>query len=97
VNKWIYTGVTLVGTIGTLLATEYINDQTYPGLKYSTWTLFNAAMGLILAPICFMPSALIVRAALMTTGVVGSISAVGMTARREQYLWIGAPLSKLLE
>ncbi|CAF3018998.1 unnamed protein product [Rotaria sp. Silwood2] len=38
----------------------------------------------------------IVRAALLVTGVVISISAVGMTTRREQYLWLGAPLSTLI-
>jgi len=94
VNKWAYLGVSLVGTIGSLLATQAIDDRQNPGLKYAAWTVFNGAMGLSLAPVCFMQPALIARAALMTTGIVGSISAVGMTAKREQYLWIGAPLSK---
>ena len=94
-NKWAYIGVSLVGTIGALFATQAIDDRRNPGLKYATWALFNGAMGLCLAPICFMQPALIARAALMTSGVVGAISAVGMTARREQYMWIGGPLSKL--
>ena len=94
VNKWAYLGVSLVGTIGALYATRAIDDRKNPALKYATWALFNGAMGLSLAPLCFMQPALIARAALMTSGVVGSISAVGMTARREQYLWIGGPLSK---
>jgi FtsH-binding integral membrane protein len=94
VNKWAYLGVSLFGTIGSLLATQLIDDRKNPGLKYASWTVFNGAMGLSLAPIYFMQPALIARAALMTTGIVGSISAVGMTARREQYLWLGAPLSK---
>ncbi|CAF0954485.1 unnamed protein product [Rotaria sordida] len=91
-NKWAYLGVSLLGTIGALFATQAIDDQQNPGLKYTTWAIFNGAMGLTLAPIYFMQPALIARAALMTTGIVGSISAVGMTARREQYLWLGAPL-----
>ncbi|UJR23222.1 hypothetical protein I4U23_026241 [Adineta vaga] len=91
-NKWAYLGVTLVGTIGSLYMTMAIDDQRQPGLKYGSWTLFNSIMGLSLAPLCFMQPALLARAALMTTGIVGSISAVGMTARREQYLWLGAPL-----
>jgi FtsH-binding integral membrane protein len=95
VNKWAYLGVTFLGTLGALFATQAIDDRQNPGLKYATWAVFNGAMGLSLAPICFMQPALIARAALMTTGIVGSISAVGMTARREQYLWLGAPLSKL--
>jgi growth hormone-inducible transmembrane protein len=94
VNKWAYLGASLVGTIGALYATRAIDDRQNPGLKYATWALFNGAMGLSLAPLCFMQPALIARAALMTSGVVGSISIVGMTARREQYLWIGGPLSK---
>jgi FtsH-binding integral membrane protein len=94
VNKWAYLGVTFLGTLGALFATQAIDDRQNPGLKYATWAVFNGAMGLSLAPICFMQPALIARAALMTTGIVGSISAVGMTARREQYLWLGAPLSK---
>lgn len=93
-NKWAYFGVTLVGTLGSLYATQAIDERKSPGLKYGAWTVFNAAMGLSLAPVYFMQPALIARAALMTTGIVGSISAVGMTARREQYLWLGAPLSK---
>ncbi|CAM4907674.1 unnamed protein product [Rotaria socialis] len=91
-NRWAYLGISLVGTIGALYATKSINDRENPGLKYGTWGIFNAAMGLSLAPIYFMQPALIARAALMTTGIVGSISAVGMTAKREQYLWLGAPL-----
>jgi len=91
-NKWAYFGVSLVGTIGALFATQAIDDRRNPVLKYATWAVFNGAMGLSLAPIYFMQPALIARAALMTTGIVGSISAVGMTARREQYLWLGAPL-----
>lgn len=87
-------GVSLFGTLGALFATQAIDDRQNPGLKYATWTIFNGAMGLTLAPIYFMGPALITRAAIMTTGIVGSISAVGMTARREQYLWLGAPLSK---
>jgi FtsH-binding integral membrane protein len=94
VNKWAYLGVSLVGTIGSLLATQAIDERKNPGLKYAAWTVFNGAMGLSLAPLYFMQPALLARAALMTTGVVGSISVVGMTARREQYLWLGAPLSK---
>lgn len=93
-NRWAYLGVSLVGTLGSLLATQAIDGNRNPGLKYTAWTVFNGAMGLSLAPICFLQPALISRAALMTTGIVGSISAVGMTARREQYLWLGAPLSK---
>jgi len=91
-NKWAYLGVSLVGTLGTLFATQAIDEHRSPGLKYGAWTLFNGAMALSLAPIFFIQPALIGRAALMTTGIVGSISAVGMTARREQYLWLGAPL-----
>ena len=93
-NKWAYLGITLVGTIGSLFATQAIDENRNPGLKYAAWTLFNGAMGLSLAPVYFLQPALITRAALMTTGIVGSISAVGMTARREQYLWLGAPLSE---
>ncbi|CAF1091028.1 unnamed protein product [Adineta ricciae] len=91
-NKWAYMGVTLLGSIGTLYATMAIDDQRQPALKYGAWATFNGIMGLSLAPLCFMQPALLARAALVTTGLVGSISAVGMTARREQYLWIGAPL-----
>lgn len=95
-NKWAYLGVSLIGTLGALYATESIDDRQNPGLKYATWAIFNGAMGLTLAPIYFMQPALIARAALMTSGIVGSISAVGMTAKREQYLWLGAPLSKFM-
>lgn len=89
-----FTVASLVGTLGTLLAVQLIDDKRNPALKYSAWTGFNLAIGLSLSPVCLFQPALIARAALMTSGIVGSISIVGMTARREQYLWIGAPLSE---
>ena len=95
VNKWAYLGVSLVGTIGSLYLTKSVDERRNPGLKYASWAVFNGVMGLSLAPLYFYQPALLARAALMTTGIVGSISAVGMTAKREQYLWLGAPLSKL--
>ncbi|CAF1130373.1 unnamed protein product, partial [Didymodactylos carnosus] len=91
-NKWTYLGVSFVGTLGALFATQAIDDRQHPVLKYSAWTVFNGALALSLSPVFFSAPALVSRAALYTAGIVGSITAVGMTARREQYLWIGAPL-----
>ncbi|CAF3678329.1 unnamed protein product [Rotaria sp. Silwood1] len=69
-----------------------IDQHQHPVLKYTAWTLFNSSFGLVLSPLCYLESSLLARAALLSTGVVASISAVGMTARRGQYLWLGAPL-----
>ncbi|CAF3639140.1 unnamed protein product [Rotaria sp. Silwood1] len=91
-NKWMYLGISLLGTLGTLHLTLTINEQKHPTFKYAAWTLFNGTMGLSLAPLYFMQPAIMTRAAVMAAGIVGSISAIGMTARRQEYLWLGAPL-----
>ncbi|CAF4497128.1 unnamed protein product [Rotaria sp. Silwood2] len=91
-NKWVYLGVSLLGTLGTLHQTLKVNDKKFPKLKYASWTLFNGTIGLSLAPLYLMQPAIMARAALMTAGIVGSITAIGMTAQHQQYLWLGAPL-----
>jgi FtsH-binding integral membrane protein len=95
-NTWVSIGGILLFNLGSGFATQMIDQHQHPVWKYTAWTLFNSSFGLILSPLCHLESNLLARAALLSTGVVISISAVGITARREQYLWLGAPLSKFL-
>jgi FtsH-binding integral membrane protein len=94
VSKWVSIGGTLVLTLGSCVATQMINQHQNPVWKYTAWTLFNSSLGLVLSPLFYLKSSLLAHAALLSAGIVTSISAVAMTARREQYLWLGAPLSK---
>lgn len=68
--------------------------NTTPGTpaKYLSWTSFNLVQGLLLAPLCFVNPAILLRAGLYTTGIIGSISYVGATAKEEKFLYIGGPL-----
>ncbi|CAF1620703.1 unnamed protein product [Rotaria magnacalcarata] len=84
-------GILLLG-IGSSVATRLINQHQYPVLKYTAWTLFNSSLALSLSPLCYLDVRLLAHACLLTAGTVASISAIGMTTRRENYLWLGAPL-----
>lgn len=80
--------------IGASLLTMFATFNTTPGTpaKYLSWTSFNLVQGLLLAPLCFVNPAILLRAGLYTTGIIGSISYVGATAKEEKFLYIGGPL-----
>lgn len=60
--------------------------------KYALWTGFNLAQAALLSPLFFYNPAILGRAALYTTGMMGSIAFVGATAKQEKYLYLGGPL-----
>jgi growth hormone-inducible transmembrane protein len=94
-SKWVSIGGILLLNVGSVIATKLIDQYQHLVWKYTAWTLFNSSFGIMLSPLCQLESSLLARAALLSTGIVTSIIAIGMTARREQYLWLGGPLSKL--
>ncbi|KAI0784997.1 inhibitor of apoptosis-promoting Bax1-domain-containing protein [Abortiporus biennis] len=90
-NPWLVLGVSLVGSIGTMMGAMYTSpDNTL--LKHTFWLGFNACQAATLSPLFFFSPAILARAALYTCGVVGSLSYVGATARTDQYLYMGGPL-----
>ena len=60
--------------------------------KYALWTGFNITQAAVLSPLLFMQPALLARAGLYTCAMMGSIAAVGATAKQEKYLYLGGPL-----
>ncbi|KAH9858073.1 Bax inhibitor family protein [Lenzites betulinus] len=90
-NPWLVLGVSLVGSIGTMMGAMYTPPENTV-LKHAFWLGFNACQAATLSPLFFMSPAILSRAALYTLGVVGSLSYVGATAKNDTYLYMGGPL-----
>lgn len=90
-NPWVVLGVSLVGSIGTMMGAMYTPPENTV-LKHAFWLGFNACQAATLSPLFFMSPAILSRAALYTCGVVGSLSYVGATAKNDKYLYMGGPL-----
>ncbi|PPQ64293.1 hypothetical protein CVT26_002176 [Gymnopilus dilepis] len=90
-NPWIVLGVSLVGSIGTMMGTFWTPPEK-SFQKHLFWLGFNACQAATLSPLFFLNPALLTRAALYTVGVVGAISYVGATAKNDKYLALGGPL-----
>ncbi|KAJ3172668.1 hypothetical protein HDU88_005998 [Geranomyces variabilis] len=90
VNPLVFMGVSLVTSIGSMTVAR--NAEPGP-LKYAAWGVFNASIAAGLAPLPLMyRPALLAKAGLYTLGLVGGISAVGLTAERDKYLYLAGPL-----
>ncbi|KAI0669778.1 Bax inhibitor family protein [Trametes maxima] len=90
-NPWLVLGVSLVGSIGTMMGAMYTPPENTV-LKHAFWLGFNACQAATLSPLFFMSPAILSRAALYTCGVVGSLAYVGATAKNDTYLYMGGPL-----
>ncbi|KAG6333058.1 hypothetical protein ID866_6035 [Astraeus odoratus] len=90
-NPWVVLGVSLVGSIGTMMGVYYTPPEKTVQ-KHLFWVAFNACQGATLSPLFFFSPAILSRAALYTCGVVGSLSYIGATAKTEKYLYMGGPL-----
>lgn len=90
-NPWLVLGVSLVGSIGTMMGVFYTPPEN-TAQKHLFWLGFNACQAATLSPLFFFSPAILSRAALYTCGVVGSLSYVGATARNDKYLYMGGPL-----
>ncbi|KAI0698406.1 bax inhibitor [Cerioporus squamosus] len=90
-NPWVVLGVSLVGSIGTMMGAIYTPPENTV-LKHAFWLGFNACQAATLSPLFFLSPSILSRAALYTAGVVGSLSYVGATAKNEKYLYMGGPL-----
>ncbi|KAI8990548.1 Bax inhibitor family protein [Trametes punicea] len=107
-NPWLVLGVSLVGSIGTMMGAMYTSPENSV-LKHTFWLVslqrssrkgcdvehgqgFNVCQAATLSPLFFLSPAILSRAALYTCGVVGSLSYVGATAKNDKYLYMGGPL-----
>ncbi|OCH96412.1 Bax inhibitor family protein [Obba rivulosa] len=90
-NPWAVLGVSLVGSIGTMMGVFYTSPESKV-LKHVFWLGFNVCQAATLSPLFFLSPAILSRAALYTCGVVGSLSYIGATAKNDTYLYMGGPL-----
>ncbi|KAI0727846.1 Bax inhibitor family protein [Fomitopsis betulina] len=90
-NPWVVLGVSLVGSIGTMMGTMYTPPENTI-LKHTFWLGFNVCQAATLSPLFFLSPAILSRAALYTAGVFGSLSYIGATATNDKYLYMGGPL-----
>ncbi|KAN0134309.1 Inhibitor of apoptosis-promoting Bax1 domain containing protein [Lactarius tabidus] len=90
-NPWLVLGVSLVGSIGSMMGVYYTSPENTVQ-KHLFWLTFNACQAATLSPLFFLNPAILSRAALYTCGVVGSLSYIGATANNDKYLYMGGPL-----
>jgi len=62
------------------------------GAKQIGWMVHSGVVGVVLAPLCMLGGPLLIRAATMTAGIVGGLSAIAICAPSEKFLNMGAPL-----
>merc|ERR1712224_915502 len=86
-------GVSLVGTIVTMMATRAISYKDNFPLKFLSWTLFNTAMAVSLTPLAAIGGPILIKAAMLTCAMVGSLSLVAAASPSESFLWMGGPLT----
>lgn len=90
-NPWLVFGVGLAGSIGSMYATHATSPDNYIQ-KYAFWGVFNLTQAAMLSPLMFLQPAILAKAGLYTVGMMGSIAAVGATAKQDKYLYLGGPL-----
>lgn len=62
------------------------------GAKHAMWLLHSSMVGGIIAPLMMLGGPILLRAAVMTAGVVGGLSTVAMCAPSNKFMNMGAPL-----
>lgn len=83
-------GVTMVGTIGSMMAVQTVQNKP---AQHAALVMFSGFMGLSLYPIAALGGALIQRAVMGTAAMVGSISLIAATTRSDAHLAMAGPLS----
>jgi len=63
------------------------------GAKQIGWMVHSGLVGIVLGPMCLLGGPLLIRAAYMTAGVVGGLSAIACCAPSEKFLAMGGPLA----
>ncbi|XP_014256610.1 growth hormone-inducible transmembrane protein-like [Cimex lectularius] len=63
------------------------------GIKQAAWVLHTSVVGAMIAPICLLGGPILLRAAWLTAGVVGGLSAVAACAPSDKFLYMGGPLA----
>eukprot|EP00052_Salpingoeca_macrocollata_P034235 m.10907 g.10907 ORF g.10907 m.10907 type:complete len:325 (+) comp6167_c0_seq1:39-1013(+) len=79
-------------TIGSAYAVQAVPPAD-SGLKMGAFLAFNGLMGATLSPVVYLGGALVLRAAAITGGIVGSLSYVAANSPSDQFLYMGGPLA----
>jgi len=91
-NSWVAIGATLAAMIGTGIVVRSMPYKPGFGGKQIGWMVHSAVMGVVLCPMLLMGGPLLTRAAIMTSGIVGGLSAIAMSAPSEKFLNMAGPL-----
>jgi len=80
----------MVALIGAGIATRSIEYKEGFGAKQAAFLGHNALVGAVIAPLSMLGGPIILRAAIMTAGIVGALSAIAVSAPSERFLnWGG--------
>jgi len=88
-NPWVFTGVSFVGLIGSMIGTQMVDFHDNPLLKHACFVGFTGAMGLSLVPLTVIAGPVLGKAAMATGAIVGSLSTIAACAPNESFLWMG--------
>lgn len=82
----------LIGS-GMVVRSIPYNPNTIFSPKTAAWALHAGIVGGVIAPLALLGGPLLVRAAWMTAGIVGGLSAIAATAPSDKFLNMGGPLA----
>jgi len=85
--------LTIGAMIGTSILAQSIPYQEGFGPKQMAWALHCGVVGAVIAPLCILGGPLMMRAALYTAGIAGSLSAIAYCAPNDKFLNMGGPLA----
>ena len=79
----------MVALIGTGMVTHSIEYKEGFGAKQLAFMGHSALVGAVIAPLSVLGGPLLLRTAIMTAGIVGSLSAIAVCAPSEKFLNMG--------
>ena len=90
---WLAIAGTMVAMIGSGMVAQSIPYKEGFGAKQIAWLVHTGVIGAVMAPMCLLGGALVMRAAWYTAGIVGGLSAVAVCAPSDKFLNMGGPLA----
>jgi len=77
--------------MGSMVAVRSISPEN-KFAKNLSFTIFNGIMGASLCGLAFLHPTILLRAGIYTAGLVSALSFTAMTAKQDQFLFLGGPL-----
>lgn len=92
VNPWVLTAALLGGSLASMFAIYTVpKENTF--LKVAAYGAFTGLTGLSLAPLAMLGGPIVLKAAVYTAGILGSLSWVAMNSPSDEFLWMRGPLA----